>query len=93
MTEDNEVIGNAVNRAINEAVAAGSSIVSLQMSEQAWTAFKSAVPRNQRRQRQGTRFVTAYRAVPISIHPTWEGGWRLETLEPLTAYRNHQVEL
>lgn len=57
----------------------------LAMSESAWKQFKSEVPRRQYRKRTGTRFINAYRGVPISIHDEWSWGWSLIPAAPRTA--------
>lgn len=47
------------------------------ISGELWPEFKQQVPRREYRKRQGTRFINAYRGVPISIHPEWSWGWQL----------------
>lgn len=73
----NPFMVDGIDEAITEATRAGKDVVSIQISEAMWPGFKGSVPRNERRQREGSRFVNAYRGIPISLHPEWEWGWRL----------------
>lgn len=77
MNAINPFMVDGIDEAITEAIRADKQVLSLQISEAMWPGFKGSVPRNERRQRQGSRFITAYRGAPISIHPEWEWGWRL----------------
>jgi len=76
-TEVNPFLVQAIDDAIDAAWDAHKDVLTLQIAESMWAGFKGSVPRKERRQRQGTRFVNAYRTVRISIHPEWEWGWRL----------------
>lgn len=75
--ETNHFMVDGISEAITEAIRAGKDVFSIQISEAMWPGFRGSVPRKERRQREGSRFVNAYRGVPISIHPEWEWGWRL----------------
>lgn len=70
--------GNQLRAKIDEALDAGQGEgCILCLSEPAWADFKREVPRREYRKRQGTRFVNAYRGLPISIHDEWSWGWLL----------------
>lgn len=73
----NPFMVDGINEAITEAIRGGREVLAIQISDGMWPGFKGSVPRKERRQRDGSRFVNAYRGIPISIHPEWEWGWRL----------------
>lgn len=75
--ETNPFLVDAIDEAITEAIRFGKEMLALQIAEPMWAGFKNSVPRKERRKREGSRFVNAYRRVPISIHPEWDWGWRL----------------
>lgn len=77
MSETNHFMVDGINEAITEAIRAGKDVFLIEISEPMWPGFKGSVPRNERRRREGTRFVNAYRGIPISIHSEWQWGWRL----------------
>lgn len=81
MSETNPFLVDSVDEAITEAIRDGKDVMSIQISEAMWPGFKGSVPRNERRQREGSRFVNAYRGIPISLHPEWEWGWRLSIID------------
>lgn len=67
----------AIDRAIDDERRERGEPRYLMISESAWPAFKAAVPRNEYRKRTGTRFINAYRGIPISLHDEWAYGWSL----------------
>lgn len=64
-----------VNRTLDIAEKLGEPIAALMFSLPAFETFKKAVPRKAYRQRKGTRFVNAYRGLPIELHDEWSWGW------------------
>jgi hypothetical protein len=58
---------SAINRAIGFAVENGAPPAAIDMAQDVFDKIKLAVPRREYRKRVGTRFINAYRDVPINI--------------------------
>lgn len=70
-----------IDRYLDHAAERGIPLAALMMSPQAFMHLKDKVPRKQYRQRQGSRFINAYRGVPIHIHDEWSWGWMLRAVD------------
>jgi hypothetical protein len=67
----------AIDRTIDMAEADAKPLAALMMSPPAFAELKRITPRKQYRKRQGTRFINAYRGIPIELHDEWSWGWML----------------
>lgn len=74
---DNGALVAAIDQLIEQDRAAGIDHHYLMISAGVWPRFKQAVGRDNYRERRGTRFINAYRGIPISIHDEWSWGWDL----------------
>lgn len=82
-------VGSAIRPKVDAAIDRGEATgCVLAFSTAAWSEFKRQVPRREYRKRQGTRFINAYRDVPISLHDEWAWGWQfIPTAEASPAER------